>query len=212
MSNVKGAKRQRTKDALIAAYVAYTQNKSDSLPVLLNLVRQFAVKKMYTLEMDFWKTGTAETVDDWAQDVVIKVWQGLNQFSGTPDSFYPWLHRVVFNRSQDAFTMLADERTRKVPLSLKTRGTEDGNEHTQDNPDVYKSGARDVLIKIPDSIQGEDLEVCQLMIAGKTFIEIGNILELPPNTVVQRMVRLGKRMEKERNADRKRIEAERTRR
>lgn len=212
--SIRGEKRQKTKDAMTSAYLAYKNNKAGSLTVLLGIIKKFAIAKMYDLEIDFVKTGTAETVDDWAQEVLIRVWQGLEGFSGVPESFYPWVHKIIFNRSTHAFNMLDDERSNKLSLTVTGWTGDDAKiAYDQENPEIYKSlGGYEGYITIPDSIQGVDLDICKLMIAGTRYEQIGEELGLTCAAVKQRMSRLRKRMEAERKASKAAIEAEKLKR
>jgi len=72
-------KRESVRTKLIAAYEAYVRREKASMDNLLKLVNEFAFMKLSHLEYepDFRQFGSAETADDWAQNVTIKVWQEL---------------------------------------------------------------------------------------------------------------------------------------
>ena len=101
-------------------------------------------------EHNFKEFGTAETADDWAQEVSIKVWQGLTGagnteiFQGTGADFYSWVHKIAFNRATDAFKGLLKEKKTKVAMfhEIEEEGERGSIEtFTEENPLIHAEGA-----------------------------------------------------------------------
>jgi len=214
MSNNKlaGTKREQNRNNLISAYEAYQRREPRSMDNLLAVVRKFAYMKLYHLEHDFKDFGSAETVDDWAQDVVFKVWQALDKdrFEGTPAEFYSWVHKIAFNRSTDAFNDLQDEKAIKVPLFIKSKegGDENGDDYEEENPAIYEEdGDASVAFHIPASVQGIDLTICKLLLTevrgtdgnhrGRNYAEVGFVLGMTEDAVKKRLSRLQQRLKAE---------------
>lgn len=137
--------RNKKRNALISAYEAYQRQEPLSLDTLLKQVQRFAYTKVYHLEHDFRHFGSAETADDWAQDVMIKVWQKLSDgsFKGNGEQFYAYVHKIAFNRAQKAFNKLAEAEQTKVPLTVERHegGDPDAEMYEDDNPELLKSPA-----------------------------------------------------------------------
>jgi len=217
MSNKLAAiKRGRSRNDLMSAFEAYQRREPCSMDNLLQVVRGFAYTKLYHLEHDFKDFGSAETVDDWAQDVVIKVWQALDKgrFEGTPAEFYSWVHKIAFNRSTDAFNDLQEEKAIKVPLFIKSEegGDENGDDYEEENPALYEeNGGAGVGFHIPASVQGIDLTICKLMLTEvqdqvngeyimrpRNYREVGLVLGMTEDAVKKRLSRLQRRLKAER--------------
>jgi DNA-directed RNA polymerase specialized sigma24 family protein len=174
--------------------------------------------KLYHLEFEFKNFGSAETVDDWAKDVVINVWQNLEKKTfATPGDFYSWVHKIAFNRSTDAFNDLLEEKSKKVSLFVKTEeggDDHDGDDESVENPLIHNQDAHNtyVHVDIPDSVQGVDLTICHLLRSGveeedkngeylrrsRTYAEVANVLGMTEDAVKQRLNRLKKKLMAER--------------
>jgi RNA polymerase sigma factor (sigma-70 family) len=216
MTKEAGVVRGKTKQGLMSAYEAYTRKEPGSLDLLLDLVRKFAYTKAYHLEYDFKKFGSAETADDWAQDITIKVWQGLEKFEGSSELFYSWVHKIAFNKATDAFNSLSEGKRSKVGLSVKVE--DDEGLHEIDNPEIYASTvdySRGVLI--PASVTGVDRRICYMMITpvkeenkktgewyerGRTHKEVAFAMGMTEDAVESRIRRMSKRLEEERQTAR----------
>ena len=190
MSNKPAAaKRDRTRNDLISAYEAYQRREPLSMDRLLELVRAFAYVKLYHLEHDFKDFGSAETVDDWAQEVVINVWQNLEKFEGnpksTPDNFYSWVHTIAYHKGTKAFACIDDERAVKVPLFRKNEDG-DGEGFEVDNPEIYgdirirqkprrtKKQKQDEAAREQQRIREQHGPVRYIVKDGKPVTEIGD--------------------------------------
>ena len=181
---------------------------------LLKVVIEYTQNKLKKLEFDdgFKGIGTAETVDDWSQDVSIKIWKLLaeGKFKGTTfASFLKLLNVACKNRNSDAFEYLKDERETYVGIMTPIKDDFGGNSgEEQDNPDIYNSGEYPVTFTIPLSIQGRDLLICKLILAGMNHAQIAEDLQMSEPAVSQRMSRMRKQVAKDRQAIRAKHEAE----
>lgn len=203
--------RNKTRTDLIAAYTRHRNGEPGAVDSLMTLVRKFALVKLLHLEFDFKHLGTAETADDWAQDVCLSVWKGLETFEGSPESFYAWVHRIAYIRGTDAFNYLKGEQDIKAPMFV-TNEDEDGTKNTEENPAMY-SASPAILVAyderdkprvdppscpIPFGVQGIDRSICRLILAGMNYAQIAECLEMKEDSVKQRMKRLKDRLANER--------------
>ncbi len=187
--------RGRIRQRLIDGYDAYQRKEPGSMDRLLLLVREFAFLKVSHLEYEFHNVGTAETADDWAQEVCIKVWQSLPSFKGgSGSSFYAWVHRISFTTSADAFNTLKHAKDNKEPLlvSVSDDDSEDGDEEM--NPILTGNPDPERWLSIPDEIQGVERNICWLIINGNSYAEIAKNLRLTEKAVRERMYKLRKKM------------------
>jgi DNA-directed RNA polymerase specialized sigma24 family protein len=205
---LEGDKRGRTRSSLIAAYEAYQREEPGSMDILLQSVRKFATSKLIHLEHDFAEFGTAENTDDWAQEVTIKVWRGMDT-TRTPSSFYAWVHKIAFNQASASFNNLVEEQDVHASLTKPIRdknGEDIGDVGVKDNPELYTGGPSSRLY-IPQSVQGIDLNICKLILAGMTYAEIGEDLQMTEDAIWSRVKRLKKRIAAERATEKKANEA-----
>ncbi len=188
------------------------------MDLLMKLVLKFAFTKVSHLEHEhsFKDFGTAETADDWAQDVTIKVWQGLTgtgakQFEGTGEQFYSWVHKIAFNQATDAFNDLLEEKKTKVTMfhEIEEEGERGSIEtFTEENPLIHAEGAGyGAGIGIPKSATGKDREICILLLTevqdqkkngdyfmrGRTYAEVAHVLGMTENAVTLRFNRMRER-------------------
>lgn len=211
-------KRDKSRANLMRAFEDYKQGKSGSMDTLLQIVRKFAFTKVSHLEYerDFEEFGSAETADDWAQDVTIKVWQMLETFHGTAAQFYSWTHKIAFNQATDAFNNLLKEKKTKVSLFVKNEEDEgddhDGDGESVENPIIHDQSGYGFSLQIPASVQGLDLTICKLLLTevrgkddqhrGRTYAEVGHVLDMTENAVETRLRKLRKRLKAEKEAAR----------
>ena len=211
MTNKPAAiKRTSIRNNLMSAYEAYERREPNSMDKLLELVRKFAYMKLCHLEFDFKGFGTAETVDDWAQDVVINVWQNLEKKTfKTPALFYSWVHKIAFNQATDSFNYLIEEKSTEVPLMVKIRdehGTDEEDE--EENPLIHSQSNNDHSIRIPASVQGIDRTICKLLLTtvreaatgkhrGRNYAEVAWVLSMTEDAVETRIRRMRKNIKAE---------------
>jgi DNA-directed RNA polymerase specialized sigma24 family protein len=204
-NHIEGAKRGRTRNELIAAYEAYQRGEPRSFDVLLQKVQKFATSKLIHLEHDFVDFGTAENADDWAQEVTIKVWQGMN-VTRTSESFYAWVHKIAFNQASASFNELSEEQDKKVGLTKPIKDSYNGSlDAVKDNPEIYETSGVSTSIYIPPSVQGLDLDICKLILDGMTYTRIAKELKITESNVKKRLERLRTRIAAERKTEREEL-------
>jgi RNA polymerase sigma factor (sigma-70 family) len=194
-------KRNTLKKRIEAAYAAYKAKEPGGADELMLAVRALAYTKVYHLEYDFKTFGSAETADDWAQDVCISVWSGLDKFKGTSANFYAWVHRIAFRKSLKAFTQLKEESCTKVQLftSKNEDECEDENDTEQDNPEIYEGhDGYDGGVQIPASVLGVERNICLLIRDGRNYAEVAEDLHMTVAAVTQRLLRLRERLQAQR--------------
>ena len=213
MSSYKEGKRQTNKKRLEDAYQKYIDRVPGYESIFYSEVIQHAKRKMYDIEIDNPKLGTAGTVDDYAQEVVIAVWQGLKSgsFRGDSSNIYAWIQSIIYqSKKPDFLKEIIDQRNTKV--SITTVIEDDDSEADEiDNPELYKeSEERDLDIRIPASVKGTDLTICKLMLTtvqgeggkyrGRNYADIAFILGMTENAVKKRMHKLRTRLKDEKDA------------
>ena len=209
----KQRQRERYKKQLEDAFDAYERREPASMDSLLLEVVKFAKRKMYGVEMDNPKLGTIRTVDDYAQDVMVAVWQGLESksFLGGRPKFYAYVNKISHNTKQDFLAEIIHQRNHKVALTVPINNEYGIKEDEEDNPEIYDARDFDVRINIPASVQGIDLTICKLLLTevrgkdgnhrGRNYSDIGRILEMTEDAVKKRMDRLRDRLKVEKEAE-----------
>lgn len=218
--SIERRKRAGVRAELMSAYEAYQRREPASMDKLLMVVRKFAYMKLYHLEHDFKDFGSAETVDDWTQDVSIRVWQSLlKNDNRTPASFYAWVHKIAFNKGNASFNKLAAERATAVPLFVNSTLVRLGqagdgdpeDDHQEENPALQEEGHSNPSVCIPKSVQGVDLTICKLLLTkvvgaedgkerGRTYADVGFVLGMTENAVKKRLQKLRSRLRAERES------------
>jgi RNA polymerase sigma factor (sigma-70 family) len=213
MSNELAALKQEiTKGKIIEAFTRYRNREPGSGDNLFKVVREFAYSKMYRLEIEFHDFGTSDTADDAAQEAVIAVWQGLGNFKGeTGRAFYSWVNRICYSKRVDFFNEVKAQKTAKQPLVVSV-SDESGETREEDNPEIYEDkGASRVTFTIPDSVQGVDKSICDLILCGFDYARIGKELNLTPNAVEIRLRKLRNRLADEHEEAKRSAQIERDR-
>jgi DNA-directed RNA polymerase specialized sigma24 family protein len=181
---------------------AYEKFKAGNITedALLEAVRDYVYRKLHRLETKsegFADVGTAETVDDWTQDAMLKVWKYRESFKGqSGPEFLLWIKKIVHNKRCDAARYLTREKYTKVPLTLVG---EDGDVY--DNPILDTEAIsyhdprerRPWEVLIPEDIQGVDRKILERLVAGGSFAEAAYALGMSPQAVCNRMSRLKKK-------------------
>jgi RNA polymerase sigma-70 factor (ECF subfamily) len=153
------------------------------------------------LEYDFKKFGSAETADDWAQDVFISVWRNLEKFEGSGSNFYSWVSSIAFNEAQDAFTKLYKAQKKMTGLTIPARHNDSVDGDVEDNPEMLSEGGYDGgVIGIPKSVQGTDRNICLLIRDGRSYAGIAEELNMKVSAVKKRLQRLRERLQAEQAA------------
>lgn len=167
-----GIKREKLKQKLMDAYESYQRGEKDGLDILLTRVREFVYSKVYHLEHEFRDTGSAETADDWAQDVLLDVWQALPSFNDTPEAFYSWVHKAAFNKASKSFNHLQEHKDTFVKLSIASED-EEGGEEEVDNPAIYSNQENPVQFSLPPDLTKDDRKIIYAILRGKE-VQNGN--------------------------------------
>jgi len=161
-------------------------------------VRDFAKRKFGYLEYSF--TEAAETADDWAQDVTLKVWQAVIQkgFNDTPEGFLRYLYRIIRNHRNDSYRDLEKVSKTQVPFLQDFEDDGSGGEIlAEENPLIHEEH-EPFTIQIPASLQGLDRHICQFIMDGCNYAAIGRMFEMSEDAVKKRMERLRRRLAEER--------------
>lgn len=130
-------------------------------------------------------------VDDIAQDVFIKVYQGLRGFR-FQSSFYTWLYRIAVNKCRDEI------RKKKVRKLLSLESMSEGAKHVVENrmseaPVDYELGEylNDCLQQLPEKYR---IPVVLKDIDGLSYEEISEVTQCEMGTVKSRLSRARKMM------------------
>src|ERR1035437_6032173 len=125
-------KRKAQKIRLKELFDLYTEHGARYETHFFKEVTSFAKSKMIYLEgkpAGFSRVGTANTVDDFAQEVTIAVWQGLSGFRGNSSVFFSWLYIICNNKRADFFNELLEQK--KIKVGLTVAGTDDYDGETE---------------------------------------------------------------------------------
>lgn len=185
------------KSKLFTAYEKHLRKEPGSTDGLFRVVRDYAYNKVYGLEIDFKEMGSSSTADDWAQDVALKVWEGLQLRERTPSEFHAWVNRIATNAKTDAFDELMDQKTTNLPFFYELE--EEGSEETftEENPLIHEEH-EPFTIQIPECVQGLDRHICQFIMDGCSYAAIARMFEMTGDSVKGRMKRLKKKVAAER--------------
>jgi len=201
-----------SKERLEDAYAGYIDRVPGSEQKFYNEVLDLAKRKMYHLEIENPMLGTAGTVDDYAQDVAIAVWNGLGSFRGDRSKVYAWVESIIFRTRPEFLEEIIEQR--KMKVGITTIVDDEGEPEEIDNPEIYRAAEGvDLDIRIPDSVQGVDLLICKLLMTsvrgengeyrGRTYANIAMLMEMSEDAVKKRVNRLRDRLKVEKKAEQK---------
>ena len=184
------------------AYGRYAEDPSLHEGALLEAVKTFATGRLYSMEHDFRGRGTAATVDDVAQCVLVDIWNGLERRPDrTPEMFLHWLVKTCAKRLRGACGELREEldQTPSFDANPATLKSVAGIAGRRTNPDPIKGTviptyAIDRGFVIPAWVQGTDRCICELILDGRTYKQIANELDMPLGTVKNKMSALRKKV------------------
>jgi DNA-directed RNA polymerase specialized sigma24 family protein len=168
--------------------------KHFAMECFYDLVIRFAKRKVLGAMFDL----PQGTVDDKAQDVAVAVWEKLHTFQGGVRNIYPWLHRICYTTGRDGIRDCNKHAETYVPLLVEIK---DAPGEFKEHPDLYsgtvsiKRNGKTVYQeprpvfhrKLPDFIQGIDLEICTYIRAGRTYAQIADIMSLTEPAVKLRV-------------------------
>lgn len=168
---------QKSDDALIMLF------QSGERTVFRYLVDRYQEKVRNLIFSIFNET---DLVDDIAQEVFIKAYEGLPNFR-FQSSFYTWLYRIAVNRSRD------EMRRRKVKRFLTFRNVEATTNLKIENlvtttfdDENLKETIEQSLNKLPDKYR---MPIILKDIDGLSYDEIADILNCEIGTVKSRLSR-----------------------
>ncbi len=134
-----------------------------------------------------------EIVDDLAQEVFIKAYEGLRQFR-FQSSFYTWLYRIAVNRSRD------EMRRRKIRKFLSLQSMMEStdrefhqkmttNPNTNDAREIVDRGLQQLPEKFRVAIILKDIEGC-------SYEQMADVMQCEIGTVKSRLSRARSMMRK----------------
>lgn len=167
----------RSDDVLISLFQSGDQG------VFRILVERYQERVRNLLFSIFHETGT---IDDLAQEVFIKAYEGLGRFR-FESSFYTWLYRIAVNRARDEL------RKRKVRRFFSFHGLDDSTEKevmerttvepvSTDEQELVAKGLEALPEKYRMPVILKDLD-------GLSYEEIADVLECEIGTVKSRLSR-----------------------
>jgi hypothetical protein len=189
------AKQKSLRDQIVAAYESYLRGEPLSTERLMGLVIKFAYRKVYHLEYEFKDMGTAQTADDWSQEVALKVWEALPRLPEivpNGEKFYSYINKATFNKDADAFNYLTgkilndkkevigyrDEGKGKAPLMVEREAYGDGGSDTYEdvNPEIYqRTTINESHFTIPNSVTGIDRDITYLLLDFQRRLNTGRL-------------------------------------
>lgn len=196
MSKVSEIGYSRNRKAIENAYDNYVNKEQGSEGKLLQAVLKFAEAKLTSTLYN--EDEVAETSEDYAQDVAVKIWAKLPDFVGDAHGFYSWVSRICYTQGVDAIKESSKETSSKVPLFTEA---DDESGLLEDNPLLNRSDVGTEYIRpIPDCIQGVDRRICAYIRDGRSYDRIGELLNMTGNAVKQRVKKMKKKVDEEKNA------------
>lgn len=197
--------RHQREAQIIAAYDSYLKSAraEGQYAKLLDEVWKFALLKVRWTETQF--PETAVDSNDIAQNSVLAVIKWLPSFRGeTASKFLSALKRICFCHRNDFFNASLMSKKKFEPLFVE-REDSDGNAWKQDNPELspeldnYETGYDPPRrgITLPRGATPDDVYICRLIMAGKTYAEIGEYIGNTEKAVERRLARLRKMSEEQ---------------
>jgi DNA-directed RNA polymerase specialized sigma24 family protein len=190
-NNYTARKKAITKKSLNDAFAAYLSS-CPHLPGcpsaythLMNITRDRLYKKMYHLEVDagFRRFGTSQTVEDWVQDVWLRLSEKIERGDVT-GKYSALVDKAAFNRGIDAGKYLNKQRKEKVPWDTKLNESGD----IVDNLEVFRSPIfrekTPTFGLIPSNLTHLELDLLKMLYAceGTNIREAAETLDIPLST------------------------------
>ncbi len=170
----------RTDEELIADFV---EGNEEAFSTLV----ERHLKTVYSFVVRF--VGNSEEAEDIVQETFLKAWKGAKQYRAEASKFKTWVLRIARNTAIDFL------RKRKHIVFSEFENDEGQNVLAETVPDPHELPdevfARienaDMLAKTIDKLSPEAREILLLHYTnGLTFLEIGEMLNEPTNTVKSR--------------------------
>jgi DNA-directed RNA polymerase specialized sigma24 family protein len=166
------------------AYAIYRLDSSENnLNDLLQEVIKLARRKLKDQAAEFGEVGMKND-DDYASRVVQTVWEKLQSFDDSQVMFYAWVMKIIENNRFNLYRHLLKSKKLHVPLVLQD---EDGNEY--DNPSVYTTSGSGLgtSFQVPEGLEEEEECICHLILGGRTYTHIAEILDVDVRTIKRRV-------------------------
>jgi RNA polymerase sigma factor (sigma-70 family) len=140
----------------------------------------------------FGDAGRCGNHDDLAQNICLKLFLKFDEFDGTGEDYLHFVTKVIKNGRVDAAAQRKKEREIEVPFYVDETD-EDGNVEEVENPVFYETSYHQKMVSIPESIQGEDLQICRWLLTGMKLAEIAFEVGLTESAVKKRISRIRER-------------------
>ncbi|MEM9545370.1 MAG: sigma-70 family RNA polymerase sigma factor [Bacteroidota bacterium] len=142
--------------------------------------------KMYTLCLRY--MSTRQDAEDMLQEGWTKVFKQLHTFDKSKGSFYGWIRKVFVNTNL--------EYLRKKRMKFDNLLDDDFNLHTSYESDVFDRMSMQEMVEILQSLPNGYRSVFNLyVIEGYTHKEIGEKLNISPNTSKTQLMKAKKIMQ-----------------
>jgi RNA polymerase sigma factor (sigma-70 family) len=166
------------------AYAIYRLDSSENnLNDLLQEVIKLARRKLKDQAAEFGDVGI-ENDDDFAQRVAMTVWEKVSTYGNPPDDFYNWVMKIIDNHRLYLYRQLLKASKLHVPLILQD---EEGNDY--DNPSVYTTSGSGLgtSFQVPEGLEEDEECICHLILGGRTYTHIAEILDVDVRTIKRRV-------------------------
>lgn len=196
MSKLAKAGYKNNRDKVEVSYKGILDNKTGSEEDFFKAVTALAKSKIGGRIFEFpeWCSNN----EDYAQMVAFKVWRMLPSHQGGVDTIYRHVNRVIFTTREDAFHEIKAETEIKEPLQVEIQG-EDGA-FTEDNPLLHPRDYPTYRRKLPDFIQGIDLEICGYIREGYSYEKIAEVMSMKLSAVKMRVFEMRRKVQEMKNA------------
>lgn len=166
------------------SYAIYRLDPSENnLNDLLKEVIKLARRKLRGQAEEFGDVAM-ENEDDFAQKVVIVVWEKIASFDRAPESFYAWVINIIEFKRMHMYDDLVESKGEHVSLVLQD---EDGNEY--DNPAVYATSGSGIgsSFLVPEGLEEDEELICYLILEKRKYADIADILDVNISTIERRI-------------------------
>lgn len=128
-------------------------------------------------------TGSADEARDLSQDVLLRLHKGLSKYK--EGNFEGWLYRTTLNTFRDKLRKTKRLREQALPEQFELPTSETATEQALEQLEL-REVVQQALVKLPpeyrEAVVLRDLQ-------GRSYEEIGKILDLPAGTVRSRIHR-----------------------
>jgi DNA-directed RNA polymerase specialized sigma24 family protein len=222
---VAQSRKQRLKDGFYA-YLA-----TGDIDLLLKRTQEYVERRFKGFDYeqeDQGAEGQMRDTCDYVQNILIRVWEGIDPFTGDSDDYERWVNVLCTNRIHEARRERNKNRQTFTPVTItvgEDNGRATGLEPEDDLEEIqnkeisamqmaaqasahrrYWRFDKDLLL--PDSVQGTDRWICELLESGKDRSEIAKEVGLTKRAVEGVIYRLKQQLAPE-YTERKKAQAAR---